>query len=162
MYNILTTENPTIATNENENNTVIFENTPPVVEQNTNTVPIVENTTIVAPIIEDVQKIPAPVLKPTKEKKIQKKVPTRSRISLTANFTPQEYEDVKKVIEWRISNGSTTTYDHFVRQCIDFALCHGTQLQSYLTGLPKENIGLFAIPTDVEILPLTKKGFFKK
>ncbi len=86
----------------------------------------------------------------------------RTRISLTANFAGNEIEPLQKVIKWRIENKLTTTSDHFVRQCIDFAMCHGTILQDYLKNIPAENIGLFAIPTEIKLLPLEKKGFFNK
>lgn len=111
------------------------------------------------------QKFTQVMSKIKKEDKKPKKLP-KEKIkltkSLTANFTHAEFDTIKKVIDFRMQKGIITSHDHFVRQCIDFALCHGTILTDFLKNLPLGNVGLFAIPNDQVILPMEKKGFFKK
>ena len=84
----------------------------------------------------------------------------RTRFTLTGNYTTEEFEAIKKVVDDRISNGQSDTTDHFVRQCIDFALHHGCYLTNYLKNLPAGNVGLFALPDNYQPQPLKRKGFF--
>ncbi len=98
-------------------------------------------------------------LKPAKADKVYK---VRDRMTLTGNYTAAEYANIRKAIDYRISNGNSTSIDNFVRQCIDFALCHGSEFTKDYLKLPKGYTSLFGIPDDEKILPLERKGFFNK
>jgi hypothetical protein len=82
------------------------------------------------------------------------------RATLTGNFTTDELEVIRPVIDYRVTNGMSISADHFVRQCIDFAMCHGFKLSGYLTNLPKGAIGLFDCGPDFKGQPLARKGYF--
>lgn len=80
------------------------------------------------------------------------KTTTNKRQSLTANFTSDEMQKIRPVIDARKEAGLTTTDDHFVRQCIDFSLNHQICFE-----LEKP---LFAVPNSYEVKPFDRKGFF--
>ena len=123
-----------------------------------------ENTTlkIIESTIADLKNRDVKKLQKQKGVLKLKKAENINRKSLTGNFTNEEFAVIKKVIDYRISKGITTTYDNFIRQCIDFAMCHGIILKDFLKNLPSGNVGLFAIPDGQIILPMEKKGFFNK
>ncbi len=143
LENKVTTEAPVLVLSDAENDSLKDKKI-----HTTDNTAVVKNTPPPKVVVE-----PVVIDKPAKDKK---------RVSLTANFTIEEFEQIKKIIDWRIENKMTSTYDHFVRSCIDFSLNHGTQLQHFLTNLPEDNIGLFAYNSEVNIKPLETKGFFKK
>jgi hypothetical protein len=91
--------------------------------------------------------------KPIKENLIARK-------TITANLKGHEVAQIENIIKWRIAEGKTTSYDNFARQCIDFTINHGKILSGYLQNVPKDSIGLFALPETHDFKPFEDKGFF--
>ena len=78
---------------------------------------------------------------PAKEPETKK---PKGRAQLVGNFSAKEYEDLEPVINARIDAKITSDRNHFVRQCIDFAVNHNhfVELKGYVPGKTALSFGV--------------------
>lgn len=93
-----------------------------------------------------------------------KEVVSKKRFTHALSLDSVEESFVSKILDERIGAGKTKDWNHFLRQCVDFTINHGTYFSGnenkIIAALKSGNTQFFGLPENIEKQYL-KNGFFE-